>query len=236
MHDTAIENGKRFFRTYCGQDEDITIVDIGAQNVNGSLREFSPSKAKYIGVDFVAGNGVDVVLTDPYKLPFDDESVDVVVSSSVFEHSEMFWVLFIEIMRILRSDGLFYLNAPSNGDFHRFPVDCYRFYPDSGKALAKWANHNGLNTSILESYICRQRSDIWNDFVCIFIKDKSYAEKYPTRILDSFHDFYNGFVFPNNDKVLNPHCATQDQSIIGWRIHKKVSNKVERLISRHKPA
>jgi len=184
-----------------------------------------PGQSNLHWVDFVKGNGVDVLLTDPYKLPFDDDSVDVVVSNSVFEHSEMFWVLFLEILRILKSDGLFYLNAPSNGEFHRYPVDCYRFYPDSGNGLAKWANHNGLNTAVLESYICKQRADIWNDFVCVFIKDKIHAEKYPTRILDSFRDFINGFVFPNNNTLLNFQVATQDQSTIGWRINKQITKK-----------
>jgi SAM-dependent methyltransferase len=70
-----------------------------------------------------------------YKLPFADGSVDVVLSSSCFEHSEFFWLLFLEILRVLRPEGLFYLNAPSNGPFHRYPVDCWRFYPDSGNAL-----------------------------------------------------------------------------------------------------
>ena len=37
------------------------------------------------------------------------------------------------------TDWLFYLNAPSNGEFHRYPVDCWRFYPDAGGALGDLA-------------------------------------------------------------------------------------------------
>ena len=70
-------------------------------------------------MDFQQARGVDVVLDDPYKLPLDDASVDIVVSSSCFEHSEMFWLVFLEVMRVLKSDGLFYLNAPSAGSFHQ---------------------------------------------------------------------------------------------------------------------
>ncbi|MBK7674439.1 MAG: methyltransferase domain-containing protein [Candidatus Accumulibacter sp.] len=235
MHDTAFDNGKRFFTTYCEGNEQLTIVDIGSQNVNGSLKECSPAKATYIGVDFAKGKGVDVLLTDPYKLPFNDNSVDIVVSSSVFEHSEMFWVLFLEVLRVLKNDGIFYLNVPSNGDFHRYPVDCYRFYPDSGNALAKWANHNGLNTAVLESYICKQRADIWNDFVCVFIKDKIHAEKYPARILHSFRDFINGFVFPNNNTLLNVQVTTQDQSTLGWKISKRINRTINGPLGRNRP-
>ena len=136
MHPTAFENCKKFKETY-GQlfVKDISIVEIGSQDVNGSLRSLWTEYTTYTGVDFVEGKGVNVVLSDPYKLPFESNSVDIILSSSVFEHSEMFWLLFLEIMRVLTPNGLFYLNAPSNGDFHRWPVDCYRFYPDAGKGL-----------------------------------------------------------------------------------------------------
>ena len=89
MHDTAMMYGKLFFETYLENSKDLIIVDIGAQNVNGSLREVAPKENQYIGVDFVEGKGVDVVLTDPYQLPFETASVDVIVSSSCFEHSEL---------------------------------------------------------------------------------------------------------------------------------------------------
>jgi len=81
-----------------------TVVEIGAQNVNGELREKIPNTFQYLGVDFVKAPGVDVVLEDPYKLPFDDESHDVVISSSCFEHSEFFWMTFMECIRILKPD------------------------------------------------------------------------------------------------------------------------------------
>src|SRR5512140_2189307 len=137
MHPTAMMNCAHFFDTYgtCfGPDERVRVVEIGAQDVNGSLRDVAPKRFEYVGVDFVAGKGVDVVLDDPYVLPFEAASADIVVSSSCFEHAEMFWLVFLEVMRILKPRGLFYLNVPSNGMYHRHPVDCWRFSPDSGAA------------------------------------------------------------------------------------------------------
>ncbi len=148
----------------------------------------------YIGVDFVQGRGVDVVLEDPYKLPFSDGSVDIVVSSSCFEHSEMFWVLFLEILRILKPSGLFYLSAPSAGPFHRYPVDCWRFYPDSGNALVAWAKRNQYSPIVLESFTGRM--DVWNDYVAVFLKDAGHIHLYPDRMLLRFgaHPFDHGYV------------------------------------------
>jgi len=200
MHPTALENGKRFFDTYvANQDDSISIVDIGAQNINGSLKDVAPSGKRYLGVDFVAGKGVDVVLDDPYVLPFEDNSVDVIICNSCFEHSEFFWLLFLEVVRVLKPAGLFYLNAPSNGYFHRYPVDCWRFYPDSGQAMERWAQRNGYRTALLESFVSNQYRGLndefaWNDFVAVFVKDKNESYRFPTRIVDSFTDFTNGRV------------------------------------------
>jgi SAM-dependent methyltransferase len=204
-----MSNAKLFFDTYVSQLGQVTVVDVGAQDVNGSLREVCPQNARYVGVDFVNGKGVDVVLTDPYSLPFDSNSVDVVVSSSCFEHSEMFWVLFLEILRILKPSGLFYLNAPSNGNFHRYPVDCWRFYPDSGNALVTWARKSGINAALLEAYISFQSRDIWNDFVGVFAKDAGSASLHQNRILHKFKDYYNGMV-AGREGFLNFKDAPED--------------------------
>lgn len=213
MHPTAMENGKIFFETYVPTSSssiEVTVVDIGSQDVNGSLKEVCQNSLKYIGVDSVSGKGVDIVLDDPYKLPFAENSVDIVVSSSCFEHSEMFWVLFLEIMRVLKPEGLFYLNAPSNGVFHRYPVDCWRFYPDSGNALVSWAKRNGYSPSLLESYISTQIVDFWNDFVAIYVKDEAFASKHKNRILHSKKDVYNAYLSGRPD-VINLSELTEDQ-------------------------
>jgi SAM-dependent methyltransferase len=122
----------------------------------------------------------------------------------------MFWLVFLEIMRVLKPNGLFYLNAPSNGNFHRYPVDCWRFYPDSGNALVAWAKRNNINAALLESYTGVQELDLWNDFVAVFIKDENAVSKYPRRILDLKSDVTNGLVYGSNE-FINYTEPTQDQ-------------------------
>ena len=212
MHYTAMEMGREFFKTYVARDRNLRIVDIGAQDVNGSLRSVATPGNQYIGVDFVEANGVDVVMDDPYVLPFETESVDVVVSSSCFEHSEFFWVLFMEIQRILKPSGLFYLNVPSNGYVHRYPVDCWRFYPDSAMALEKWARRNGCATVLLESFTSLQKKDLWNDFVAVFAKDARYAADHPRRIQWTYKDYTNGYIV-GNSRFTNPAEMQEDQHL-----------------------
>jgi len=202
MHDTSLTNAKFFFDTYQNSirsnTEKVKVIEIGSQDVNGTIRSVCPADFDYVGLDFQDAKGVDIVITDPYKLPFANESVDVVVSNSCFEHSELFWVLFLEVLRVLKPTGLFYLNAPSNGAYHRYPVDCWRFYPDSGHALILWARRNGIDSLLLESYTSHKKMDIWNDFIAVFLKERKFEHKFPARIVEKISNFDNGWTSKSN--------------------------------------
>lgn len=172
MHTTAMANADLFFKRHTREfPAGSIVVEIGSQDVNGSIREVAPKRFGYLGVDFVPGAGVDLVIADPYVIPIESDEIDIVVTSSCFEHSEMFWLVFLEIARIVRPGGLIYLNVPSNGPVHRYPVDCWRFYPDAGKALVTWARRMGYPVTLVESYISRPQVEIWEDFVAVFKKD-----------------------------------------------------------------
>ena len=196
MHQTALKYAKLFFETYCetGDSEKYSIVEIGSQDVNGSLRDVAPSGFNYIGLDFVEGKGVDIVIDDPYKIPLPDGYADIVVTSSCFEHSEFFWLAFLEIVRILKPGGYIYVNAPSNGMYHKYPVDCWRFYPDSGNALAAWARRSGYSLELVESFIGeRSNEDIWNDFVAVFFKPDGKANIKSGLIIEKIENYSNAY-------------------------------------------
>jgi SAM-dependent methyltransferase len=226
MHPSALKYGELFFKTYLNYsgDNKSLIVDIGAQDINGSLRQFMPKGCEYIGVDFEAGRGVDVVLTDPYKLPFDSGSVDAVVCSSVFEHSEFFWLLFVECIRILKPSGVLYLNAPSNGQMHRYPIDSWRFYPDAGKALANWARHNGYRTALVESFIGSKLGNpleegMWNDFIAIFVADEVHMPVFQSRMVNAASEVY--FEYSNGADLASAHTEFMpDQILLETKIKK----------------
>lgn len=172
MHFTASKSGSSFCNIY-GQVGKI-VVDIGGQNVNGSLREFFTNKGmKYICVDIEKHNSVDIIIKPGDKLPFKDEEVDIVISTSCFEHDPMFWMTFKEMTRITKLDGYIYVNAPSNGIYHGYPGDNWRFYSDAGQALAFWSgvslgNENVFPVKLIESFHIIPHGDIWMDYVCVW--------------------------------------------------------------------
>ncbi len=171
MHDSALAIGGLFLKTYARSHS--TVVELGSLDVNGSLRATCPPVATYIGLDVTSGTGVDVVIDPNGSLPITANSVDLVLASSVFEHDLFFWETFLELVRITKMGGLIYINAPSNGRYHRYPVDNWRFYPDSGKALEAWATRNRHEVILIESFIAERKSDPWNDFVAVFMKGGS---------------------------------------------------------------
>ena len=138
MHVSSYEHMRDLVDRYLDRSQPLTVVDIGSYDVNGSYRTlFDAPRWTYRGVDLEAGPGVDVVLASPYRLPFPSGSVDLVISGQAFEHVEYFWLMWMEMLRLLKPGGRIFLIAPSRGPEHRYPQDCWRFYPDGYRALAK---------------------------------------------------------------------------------------------------
>lgn len=169
MHDTAHAHARLFFELYW-QPDFARVAELGSYDVNGRLRDHGPPGAAWIGMDMAPGPGVDVVVAPGAALPLPDAAADVAVTSSAFEHDIAFWDSFLELVRILRPGGLLYVNAPSNYAVHRYPLDCWRFYPDAGQALCEWAGRKGVAVTLAESFVGKQGGEGWCDFVAVFRK------------------------------------------------------------------
>lgn len=139
MHISSYEHMQKLAATHLDIGAKLSVIDIGAFDVNGSYRPiFERDGWHYTGIDLEPGNNVDIVLGSPYRIPLPTSSVDVVVSGQAFEHIEYFWMSWLEMVRVLKPGGLVFLVAPSRGYEHRYPQDCWRFYPDAWRALAKY--------------------------------------------------------------------------------------------------
>jgi len=172
MHQSSLDKMLAFKNRYleARKHEPLIILDLGSLDVNGSYRPyFGEPPWIYRGVDLSAGRNVDIVLQDPYNWrEIGSNSADVVVSGQAFEHIEFFWLTILEAARVLKPGGLCCLIAPSAGPEHRYPVDCWRFYPDGFRALARYAS-----LEVLEVYAQTEPtdypdgSDAWRDAVLV---------------------------------------------------------------------
>ena len=172
MHDTASKSGELFALSYGGVNK--VVVDIGGQDINGSLRSFFENLGmKYICVDIEPHISVDIVIKPGDKLPFNNGTIDLIVSTSCFEHDPCFWITFKEMSRITKLGGFIYVNAPSDGAYHCHPGDNWRFYSDAGQALSYWSSFQFSNepvfpVKVVETFHILPKHDVWCDFVCVW--------------------------------------------------------------------
>lgn len=137
MHNSAYADAERFVANYLSADLSYFVADIGSADINGSLKPlFANEKWIYKGYDVSPGKNVDIVLSEFYHWPeIESNSCDVVVSSQVVEHVKHPWRWIKEIERIVKPDGLVYICTPNTIEYHPYPIDCWRLWPDGMRGL-----------------------------------------------------------------------------------------------------
>lgn len=103
---------------------DATVLDLGCGN-GAIVKAYRALGYEAFGSDFAFKKGPDVEslhsnglirrIEEPYRLPFPDDSFDLVVSDEVFEHVQNYDETLSEIRRVLKPDGI---------SLHFFP-SCY---------------------------------------------------------------------------------------------------------------
>tara|TARA_B100000965_G_scaffold231196_1_gene193624 strand:- start:3486 stop:4028 length:543 start_codon:yes stop_codon:yes gene_type:complete len=180
MHDSAMWWGKQFLNNYsikgkilevgsCRQIRQYESYQSKSTVYEEALRDQQPKDSEWIGADISPGPGVDVVLKDPHILPFPDGHFDASISSSVYEHVLFPWELFKEQCRCVKVGGHIYINAPSSGDYHPYPIDAWRFYLDSARSLQGWAAKAGY--PVFCHHASTDAGTHWNDFVAVYIRE-----------------------------------------------------------------
>jgi hypothetical protein len=148
------------------------------------------------------------VLDDPYRLPLDDESVDVVVNSSCLERPETFWLLFLEMLRILKPSSLVYsmclrtAASIATRGLLAFPSGQHEGARDLGKAQRLRPAAAGVVHG--QEGRNRQLLDDWSDFVAVLVKDAA-ALLAGRRIIDKYESFDNGCVHGSDSLLRGQH-------------------------------
>lgn len=151
MHSSVINLFQRFQLTYLKDkvSQELTIAELGSYNVNGTLRDYILStKWGYVGFDIKHGPAVDVVI-EPYRIPEEwCGKFDIVLSSQVVEHVPEIWKYIWNIRELMKDkDSICFITTPNTIEYHPYPVDCWRLWPDGMRALLGYAN-----LKVLECY------------------------------------------------------------------------------------
>lgn len=115
---------KRLQADYPGMFVDVSVLEIGSLNINGTIRDFFDAR-EYVGVDVAPGAGVDVV-AEGQDLTYPDGSFDVAVSAECFEHNPYWLETFENMVRMSRRWVVFTCAStgrPEHGTARTTPQD-----------------------------------------------------------------------------------------------------------------
>jgi len=177
-----------------------SVLEVGSQNVNGSVRDHFTTK-DYVGVDWRAGKCVDVVsLAHEMKL---GRKFDVVISASMLEH-DPHWDRSLEsMMAHLAAEGILLLSwgaelncvhcndtAP-DGRFHRLKAEaCIREVEKLGIDVVEFHYEGNLYTrGLLKSRLPGYKDGLGEVGLVGFFRGSEAAKKYDgNRSLDPILD------------------------------------------------
>jgi len=155
MHASAYKLMFEFVSKYLSVQGDLCVLDVGARIVSAERKQhlrcnrilFDKQNWVYKGADIVAGKNVDIVLKAPYCWEL-QQQYDVIVSASVLEHVEDMFSWVKEIKKALKPNGLCCIATVNTWREHKYPVDCWRIFPDGMNYLL----HNVAKLQVLECY------------------------------------------------------------------------------------
>ena len=101
-----------------------SILEVGSQNINGSIRDYFPdaSSRTWLGLDVGNGKGVDFVIPgELIQLP--DGWADISFSTECFEHAKNWKQIFLNMIRCTRPNGLIVLTIAGLGRSAHGTVD-----------------------------------------------------------------------------------------------------------------
>lgn len=89
------------------------VIDFGSLDINGNNKVFFEN-CEYLGLDIAPGKNVDIVSTaHEYQGP--ENYFDVVVSTEMFEHDQFLSNSLPNMIRVLKSGGLFFFTCAGPG-------------------------------------------------------------------------------------------------------------------------
>jgi SAM-dependent methyltransferase len=155
MHPSSMENMAKIRDKYLDiKANPLKVLDVGGfhNNPDKTYQKIFDDidDLVWIVVDIVKHPSVTVVMEDPLKIPFPDNSFDLVVSGQMLEHCCQPFKMVAEMKRVVKPDGYIAIIAPSIGHRHdkqdgwRFLDDAFRFIAeDVGlEIIADWIDND----------------------------------------------------------------------------------------------
>jgi SAM-dependent methyltransferase len=102
--------------------DNVNVLEIGSQDINGTVRDFFQPDANYLGLDLGIAKGVDWTIPgELVELP--DQWARVCISTECFEHAATWAQILLNMIRITQENGLLILSIAGHGRASHGTVD-----------------------------------------------------------------------------------------------------------------
>lgn len=102
--------------------DNVNVLEIGSQDINGTVRDYFQPAANYLGLDLGIAKGVDWTIPgELVELP--DQWARVCISTECFEHAATWEQILLNMIRITQEDGLMILSIAGHGRASHGTVD-----------------------------------------------------------------------------------------------------------------
>lgn len=138
----------------------VTVLDIGSLDINGSNKHLFSGNIIYIGLDLAEGENVDIAAS-AHEVIFPNETFDIIISTETLEHDRHWADTLRNAVRMLRPGGMLLTTCattgrPEHGTRRTTPQDA----PLLGAVDVAWSDYYRNITE--DDY--RSALDIENDF------------------------------------------------------------------------
>jgi Methyltransferase domain len=153
----------------------VRILEVGSRNVTGGTSKKFFSQADYVGFDFYEGENVDVI-GDAHKLSsyFGEQKFDLIMSSAVFEHFHMPWLVALEIQKLLRIGGHVFVETHFSFGTHERPWNFFQFSDMGLRALF----NGGLGFELVDSGMSNPMNGVFSQEADEHLRGKAIHDLY----------------------------------------------------------
>lgn len=149
-HPQQLQFVKSITRSLTDDFRSLKVIEIGAYDVNGSIRQFFHN-ADYVGIDLIDGPGVDLVCEGD-KVDHEDNTYDIAISCECFEHNPNWADTFLNMHRMTKEGGVVLFTCATTG---RDEHGTTRTSPESspGTQAFRWDYYRNLTQEDFEGSI-----------------------------------------------------------------------------------
>ncbi len=147
------------------------VVEFGSLNINGTVRDFFHD-CDYLGIDVGLGDDVDMVCRgEDFSAPAN--SHDVVISSEMFEHNSQWKKCFLNMLRVLKDDGLMVFTCAGPG---RRQHGTLQYEPDASPLTAGAGEDYYRNLAPADFESIAHLGEFFEVFA--FFEDRGFCDTY----------------------------------------------------------